>query len=317
MIEFLLHHSIIARWREAMRMAALGLAAAAALLTGSPAAAQTPRLVACDREDPARTARTAGPTAPRLTGMPFDRAAAVLRGIEVTPRRIDVPSAAPGGQVVDEWPEPDEIIVGGVVLLCVSSGEQRPVIRTPILSARCWFGPGCVPRGQGIGISPRSERSTLELTGDLRPVAASRNADKHRDTDRPASLDRAPGVRGFDAGARRPDAGRGAGGVGGAADRDPSGDQARRASGAAGNCRRPVAASPNADKHRHRDRPASFDLAPLRRGFSCWCSSAGLWTRRGGRWRSGRSQTLPRSGAPSVRSRGGSSTANRRKPERR
>ena len=175
-----------------------------------------------------------------------------------------------------------------------------------------------VLRRQGIGISPEirqaehPERQGVIYGRSPRagtPISTATRIALQVSTGPPARL------ADLDVGARRPDAGRGAGGVGGAADREPSGDQARRASGAAGNCLRPVAASPNADKHRHRDRPASFDrvlrwiLMPALVGRTLDEARRALAERN--------IQNSPAIGAPSVRSRGGSSTANRRKPERR
>lgn len=125
-------HLTSGRWRQAMRIAALVLAAATALLTGSSAAAQASDQASCAR-GPAGRSVVAGRAAPRLIGLSAARAEQMLRSYNVSPRRIAVPSNAPQGQVVDQWPEPDDTIMDQLVILCISSGAPTAGIAMPDL----------------------------------------------------------------------------------------------------------------------------------------------------------------------------------------
>jgi beta-lactam-binding protein with PASTA domain len=126
-------HLTSARLRQAMRIAALVLIGAAALLTGSNVAAQSAAGTACDRVPPSRGQ---GLEVPDLTGMSVERARQRLRSSRMSPQTIEIPSDAPPGRVVDQWPNPGQRIVDGTVILCVSRGAPDAAIALPDLIHR-------------------------------------------------------------------------------------------------------------------------------------------------------------------------------------
>lgn len=120
-------HLITGRFCGAMRVVALVLAGAATLLAASPAAAQDRSPASCDLPPPRPNAQ--GLQAPAMIGM---GTAEVLRALPellrdgIIPHSVLVRSSAPRGQVVDQWPKPGQIIVGGVFRLCASDGRDAP-----------------------------------------------------------------------------------------------------------------------------------------------------------------------------------------------
>lgn len=143
-----------------MRVVALALAGAALLLAGSPAAAQDRSPANCDLPPPSRNAQ--GLQAPAMIGMGTAevlRALPELLRVGIIPHSVLVRSSAPRGQVVDQWPKPGQIIVGGVFRLCASDGRDAPQRLMPNLVGQRLEAAQQTLTGLGIEATPTVRRA--------------------------------------------------------------------------------------------------------------------------------------------------------------
>src|SRR6185295_17785742 len=82
----------------------------------------------------------------------------------VRPRRIAIPSDAPQGQVVEQWPEPEEAIMDRLVILCVSNGPPAAA-------------PPAMPELRGLPLDQARQALTARQIRNMPQIARSEHAE--------------------------------------------------------------------------------------------------------------------------------------------